>query len=310
MDQLRALRVFVKVIDEGSFAGAARALDLAPAVVTRAVAELEEHLGARLLQRTTRRMALTETGEAYVEHARRILLELDEADAAAHVASTAPAGLLRVVAPPAFAVHQIAKHLPRFRDRHPQVSLELSTPGPVDAVDDAADVSILSIAQRPLQGDFVARPLACSHFIACATPAYLDRRGRPKQPADLVHHDSVLPAVKSVRRELTLFRTDSSARSMSMPVPTPALSTSHIDTIFAAALAGLGIAALPSFVVEDALRAGALERVLPDWRGLTLTLYAAIPTRKHVLARTRAFVDFLIEVFGGKPSDPWLRDVG
>lgn len=309
MDQLRSLRVFVRVIDEGSFAGAARALDLAPAVVTRAVAELEEHLGARLLQRTTRRMALTETGETYLEHARRILLELDEADAAASTASTVPAGMLRVVVPPAFAVHQLAKHLPAFRDRCPQVSLELAAPGPVDAVDDTADVSILSVAQQPLQGDFVARPLACSHFIACAAPAYLARRGRPKQPAEIAQHDGVLPAVKSVRHELTLFRTDGTTRTATIPAPTPALSTSHIDTIFAAAIAGLGIAALPSFVVEDALRAGALERVLPDWRGLTLTLYAAMPTRKHVPARTRAFVDFLLETFGGKPEDPWLTSI-
>lgn len=309
MDQLRSLRVFVRVIDEGSFAGAARALDLAPAVVTRAVAELEEHLGARLLQRTTRRMALTETGETYLEHARRILLELDEADAAASTASTVPAGMLRVVVPPAFAVHQLAKHLPDFRSRYPQVSLELAAPGPVDAVDDSADVSILSIAQQPLQGDFVARPLACSHFIACAAPAYLARRGRPKHPAELAQHDGVLPAVKAVRHELTLFRTDGTARTATLPAPTPALSTSHIDTIFAAAIAGLGIAALPSFVVENALRAGALERVLPDWRGVTLTLYAAMPTRKHVPARTRAFVDFLLETFGGKPEDPWLTPV-
>lgn len=209
--------------------------------------------------------------------------------------------------PPAFAVHKLAKHLPTFRSRYPQVSLDLAAPGPADAVDDAADISNLSIAQHPLQGDFVAQPLACSPFIACAAPAYLTRRGRPKQPADLAEHDGVLPAVKSVRNELTLFRTDGTARTVSIPALPPALSTSHIDTIFAAEIAGMGIAALPSFIAEDALRAGALERVLPEWRGLTLTLYAAMPTRKHVPARTRAFVDLLLETFGGKPDAPWLK---
>ncbi len=309
MDQLRSLRVFVNVIDEGSFAGAARALDLAPAVVTRVVAELEEHLGARLVNRTTRRLALTEIGESYLDRARRILQELDEADALAGSASTEASGLLRVIAPPAFAVHQLVKHLPRFRERFPRVTLELATPGPVDSVDDSADVSILSIAQQPLQGDFVARPLACSQFVACAAPAYLDRHGRPKAPTDLAQHDSVLPAVKAVRQELTLFHSgkgDAKGRVVSIPAPTPVLSTAHIDTLFAAALAGLGITALPSFVIEDALRARALERVLPDWHGITLTLYAAMPTRKHVPARTRAFVDFLVETFGGEKKDPWV----
>lgn len=307
MDQLRSLRVFVKVIDEGSFAGAARALDLAPAVVTRVVAELEEHLGTRLVNRTTRRLALTEIGESYLERARRILLDLDEADALAGTSSKEARGHLRVIAPPAFAVHQIAKHLPRFRERYPLVTLELAAPGPVDTVDDTADVSILSIAQQPLQGDFVARPLACSQFVACAAPAYLDRRGRPKTPADLAQHDSLLPAVKAVRNELTLFHSgDAKGRVVAIPTPTPVLSTTHIDTLFSAALAGLGIAALPSFVVEDAFRASALERVLPDWHGVTLTLYAAMPTRKHVPARTRAFVDFLVEAFGGEKNDPWV----
>jgi len=272
MDQLRSLRVFVKVIDEGSFAGASRALDLAPAVVTRVVAGLEEHLGARLLNRTTRRLALTEIGEAYLERARRLRLDLDEADALASTAATEVHGHLRVLVPPAFAVHQLAKHLPRFRATHPRLSLELTVPGPVDSVDESFDVSILSVAQRPLQGDFVARPLACSAIIACATSAYLDRRGRPKQPADLARHDGVLPAVKAVRRELTLYRDSpgdegATAEAVSIPVPAPVPSTSHIETIYGAALAGLGIAALPSFIVEEALRAGALERVLPQWRG-------------------------------------------
>ena len=133
MDQLRALRVFVRVIAEGSFAGAARALDLAPAVVTRSVAELEQHLGARLLNRSTRRIALTEIGEAYLARARRILADLEDADALAGASTRQPRGSLRVLCPPAFAVHQLARHLPAFRARYPQLGLELSTPGPVPA---------------------------------------------------------------------------------------------------------------------------------------------------------------------------------
>ena len=314
MDQLRSLRVFARVIAEGSFAGAARALDMAPAGVTRAVAELEAHLGARLLNRSTRRLALTEIGEAYLERARRILAELDDADALAGASTAQPRGNLRVLAPPAFAVHQLARHLPRFRERYPQLGLELVTPGPVDAADENFDVSILSIAQQPLQGDFVARRLACSAFVVCAAPGYLNRRGRPAHPDDLQQHDGVLPAVAAVRRELTLYRcapgdaADETAEEVTLPTSAPALSTGHIEMIFAAAVAGLGIAGLPSFVADEALRDGRLERVLPQWRGLTLTLYAAMPTRQHVPARTRAFVDFLVQTFGGQARDPWLHD--
>jgi DNA-binding transcriptional LysR family regulator len=319
MDQLRSLRVFVRVIDEGSFAGAARVLDLAPAVVTRVVAELEEHLGARLLNRTTRRLALTETGEAYLERARRILIEVEEADALASASAAEVRGTLRVLAPPAFAVHQLAKHLPRFREKYPRVNLELTVPGPVGTLDENFDVSILSIGQQDLQGDFVARPLACSQFVACAAPSYLDRRGRPQHPNDLAQHDGVLPATSATRRVLTLYHGKGGGKggarqatesTVTIPTPAVALTTSHIDTIYAAALAGLGIAGLPSFVIEEALRQGTLERVLPQWRGVTLTLYAAMPTRRHVPARTRVFVDFLVQTFGGQKRDPWLRAAG
>jgi DNA-binding transcriptional LysR family regulator len=315
MDQLRSLRVFVRVIDEGSFAGAARRLDLAPAVVTRVVAELEQHLGARLLNRTTRRLALTEIGEAYLESARQILIAVDEADALAGSASGEVRGVVRVLAPPAFAAHQLARHLPRFRDKYPRVGVELTLPGPVETIDEDFDVSILSVGQPALSGEFVARRLACSEFIACAAPAYLKRRGRPRHPSDLAQHDAVLPATSAVRRELTLYRTPgtgaadgrSAGDAVTIPLPSVALSTSHIDTILAAAITGLGVAGLPSFVAADALRNGTLERVLPQWRGVTLTLYAAMPSRKHVPARTRVFIDFLVATFGGTKKDPWLR---
>lgn len=313
MDQLRSLRVFVRVVAEGSFAGAARGLDLAPAVVTRIVSELESHLGARLLNRTTRSLALTEIGEAYLARAQRIIGELEDADALAGSAAQQPKGQLRVLTPPAFAVHQLAKLLPKFRAQYPLIDLELVAFGPVEAADENFDVSIVSIGQQAMQGEFVARPLARSSFVVCAAPSYLERRGRPQRPQDLLQHDGVLPDVAAVRREITLYRSATpgdaeTGATCRIPTPTPVLATTHLDIMFAAAVAGLGIAGLPSFVVADALRDGRLERVLPDWRGLSLTLYAAIPTRKHVPARTRVFVDFLVQTFGGGEADPWLAD--
>ncbi len=310
MDQLRAIKVFVRVIDEGSFAGAARALDLAPAVVTRLVAELEEHLGTRLLNRTTRRLALTEIGEAYLERARRILADVDEAAALAASATQEVRGLLRILCPPAIAVHQLAKHLPRFHREHPAVTLEITSPGPVDTVDDSYDLTIFLTREVP-DGDFVARRLARSEFIMCASPEYLDQRGRPEHPHDLKRHDALLPPTAALARGLTLQRGDG-AEEVTLPiVPSrAALSTTHMDTNYAAALHGLGVAGLPSFMVEDALLEQALERVMPQWRLFSTTLWAGMPTRKYVPARTRAFLDFLLQVFGGEDRDPWLVAAG
>lgn len=314
MDQLRALRVFVQVIAEGSFAGAARVLDLAPAVVTRAVADLEDHLGARLLNRTTRRLALTEVGEDYLERAKRVLAELGDADALAGAVNKSPSGTLRVLCPPAFASHQLVRHLPVFRQRFPGIQLELSAAGPVEAADENFDVSILSIGQQPLQGDFVVRPLASSTFIICAAPAYLKRCGQPHQPEDLQQHDGLLPDVAAVRRELTLFReargtTGATRRTLKVSLRPPVISTGQLEVLYAAAVTGMGVAGLPTFMAADALRDGRLVRLLPDWHGGALQLYAAMPTRKHVPARTRAFMDFLIASFGGGQDDPWLATI-
>lgn len=314
MDQLRALRVFTQVIAEGSFAGAARVLDLAPAVVTRAVSDLEDHLGVRLLNRTTRKLALTEVGQEYLERAKRILAELDDADALAGVVNKTQSGTLSVLCPPAFATHQLVRHLPVFRRRFPDIQLELLAAGPVETADENFDISILSIGQQALQGDFVVRPLAASTFVLCASAAYLQRCGQPQQPEDLLQHDGLLPAVAAVRRELTLFReahgtAGASRRILKVSLRPPAISTAQLDVLYAAAVAGMGVAGLPTFMVADALRDGRLVRVLPDWHGGSLQLYAAMPTRKHVPARTRAFIDFLVEIFGGNQDDPWLASI-
>jgi DNA-binding transcriptional LysR family regulator len=311
MDRLTSMRVFSRVIEEGSFAAAARELNLSPAVVTRLVADLEEHLGVRLLNRTTRRLSLTDTGEAYLERVRHVLTEVEEAEALASASSAEPRGQLRVLCSPAFAVHQLAKHLKTFRARYPRVSIELSVPGPVETVDENFDVTILTEGRRPLEGGFVARRLARSEVIACASPEYLDRRGRPQHPRDLVDHEAMVP---TFMRELTFHARSmidgEPAESFTLDRPRAGLSTVHTDTLYAAALADMGITGLPSFVAEEALLENALERVLPCWHLLSTTIYAGMPTRKHVPARTRAFIDFLVETFGGEDRDPWLLAAG
>jgi DNA-binding transcriptional LysR family regulator len=314
MDQLKAMRVFARVIDEEGFSAAARAMDLAPAVVTRLVADLESHLGARLLNRTTRRIALTEIGEAFLDRTRRILAEIDEAEALASASTTEPRGHLRILVPPALAVHQLAKHLPRFHAQFPQVTVELHSPGPVETLDEAYDLTLFS-SRRPIDGDFVARRLARTEVILCASPEYLDRRGRPLDPSELSGHDTLLPPISEVQRGITFHRgnwgDDEPAGDAVTVVPRrPVLSTAHTDTMYAAALHGLGIAGLPSYLIEDALMEHALERILPEWGLFSITIWAAMPTRQHVPARTRAFLDFLVSVFGGEDRDPWLAAAG
>jgi len=315
MDQLRAMKVFARVVEEGGFAKAARALDLAPPVVTRTVAELETHLGARLLNRTTRTIALTEIGEAYLDKVRAILIEVEESEALADASAREPRGHLRVLCPPALAVHQLTKLLPRFAVAHPQVSIELHSPGPVETIDESFDVTLI-VSMVPLQGDFVARRLARSEVITCAAPDYLDRRGRPQHPRDLRTHEALIPPISELQRGLTFIHGPVGAEGADaetitvVPHKRPLLASTHIDTNYAAALRGLGIAGLPSFVIEDALVEHALERVLPDWHLFSTTLWAAMPSRKHVPARTRVFVDFLVQAFGGADVDPWLLAAG
>ena len=312
MDRLHSMRVFARVVDEGSFAKAAREMKLSAAVVTRLVADLEDHLGARLINRTTRRLALTDIGELYLERVRDILTEVEDAEAQAGAAASGPRGHLRVLVPPAFAVHQLAGQLPAFRALCPLVTLELAVPGGVGTVDENFDLTILTSTSPALDGDFSLRRLAWSEAVLCASPGYLDTRGRPRHPDELLRHEVMLP---SSTRELGWRRVPDGAspeavESVSLRLPRSALSTFHSDTARAAALAGMGLALLPSFVVEADLRARTLERVLPEWRQSGCTIQAAVPTRRHVPARTRAFVDFLVARFGGEERDPWLAVSG
>jgi DNA-binding transcriptional LysR family regulator len=312
MDQVKAMRVFTRVIDEGSLAGAARAMDLAPAVVTRLVADLEEHLGARLINRTTRRLSLTDVGEGYLERCRRILSDIEEAEALASAATNEPRGTLRVLIPPAIAIHQLARHMARFHALYPLVSVELVAPGPVDTLDESFDITVIS-TRISLQGDFIARKLARTEVILCASPEYLGRRGKPQHPSDLKQHDLMLPPIHELSRGVTFERcgVDGLTTESFFAIPNrPVMTTSSVDTKYACALHGLGVAGLPSFVVGDALMEGALERVLSQWRIYSYQLWAAMPTRKFVPARTRAFMDFLVEIFGGKDEDPWLAAAG
>lgn len=311
MDQFRAMAAFVRVIDEGSFAKAARALDIAPPVVTRLVADLEQSLGTRLLHRTTRRLALTPVGTQYLERARQILADLEEANTIAMTATGQLRGLLRIAAPLPMLVQQIAPRLPAFRERYPGVDLEATAVPMLEAPDENADVTILLSGRQPIDGEFVARRLAHAEIVFCATPEYLRRHGRPSTPAELDTHELLVPNVAYAPREWILRRVDAHADGAVHEVAAvprrSAIASASPDLLLAAARAGMGIVGTLSYLVADGLRAGSLERVLPDWRIGHYVVHAAMPTRKYVPLRTRVFIDFLIEQFGGEERDPWLH---
>lgn len=307
MDQIRAMRTFVRVADAGSFVNASRLLDLAPAVVTRDVADLEHHLGARLVNRTTRRMALTSIGERYLERARAILDDIDHATALVSATGDVAQGAVRLAVPAAFAAQRLAERLPRFAAAHPRITVQLSAIDASEARVNDHDVTIV-LASAPLDGSFVARPLASCDVIACASPAYLQARGRPQQPGELSTHDLLLATGAATdRTAVELQRCDATsddagdARASVLPQRC-ALASTDDATRLSAALGGLGIAVLPAFIAEAALREGRLERVLPAWRLGTLTAWACMPSRRHVAASTRALMDFLVAELGPQAS--------
>ena len=302
MDQLKALRTFVRVIDEGSFAAAARALEIAPAVATRTIAELENHLGARLMTRTTRRIALTDIGQRYLERARLILQDVDDAAALVSAAHAEARGHVRVFAPGAFAAQQLGPRLARFHAAHPDVTVELTVRDKAESPDEGHDVSIV-VTAGALDGDFVARRLARAEVVACAQPALLDRIGRPQHPDDFATLPALLPSGRQWRSLDFVHRT--SGERVNVTAGAPVLSAAAQAVNLAGALAGLGIAGMPSYLVEADLRAGRLEQVLPDWRLFDLAVWACMPSRKQVPASTRAFMDFLVAEFGGEDSERW-----
>ncbi|MDY0105498.1 MAG: LysR family transcriptional regulator [Giesbergeria sp.] len=297
MDRLQAMKVFARVVDEGGFAAAARAMDLSPPVVTRMVADLEQHLHTRLLQRTTRKVALTEAGQAYLERVRAILFEVEDAEAAAAASTRDLQGTVRVLTPPVLATYFLAPLMAPWRARHPRLLLDIVTDNVVSTRVEAFDLTLL-VVPEDYDGNIVARTLLRGEAIVVAAPGYLQRMGVPQQPEDLVHHlylrdnGHVVGAQTGRRLRLQSLQGDVRAQEVDMPVALQSVST---DLLLRAALDGLGVAVMARLLVAPYLASGALVHVLPGWLHSRYTVYAALPTRRMLPARTKAFLDFVIE---------------
>lgn len=292
MDRLNSLRVFQRVVDEGGFAAAARALDMSPAVVTRLVADLEDHLGTRLLHRTTRRMALTEAGEAYLLRVRQILQEVDDADALVSARTTELAGVLRVLAAPALATHILAPMVAGFHAAYPRIVLDIEVASHRDPPIEDFDVTLLG-TNADFDGQIVARKINETAAILVASPAYLQRRGAPASPDELGQHECLLVKPETLgRRHWHLINPEQDDERL-QPLLQPVLMANHLDTVMRAALDGAGITALPVELAAPHLASGTLVRVLAPWITGRFTLWAALPSRKFLPRRTQVFLDHL-----------------
>lgn len=294
MDRLQSMRVFQQVVDEGGFAAAARKLDLAPAAVTRLVSDLEKHLGVRLLQRTTRRLSLTPAGEAYLGRLRTILGDIDEADAMVHAHSREMSGTVRVLAQPVVATNIIAPAVRDFQLRYPEVVLELHEQDALDPDVEDYDLTIVS-GTVALHSTAIVRTVIESQAVFCAAPDYLQRHGEPKRPEDLAAHRCLRLRTPGTRlRALAMMDPTDGDRRIEMDVSV-VLSANNTDTLLRATIDGAGISSQPADLIAPLLKSGALRRVLAPWITNRISLVAALPSRKYMPARTRAFLDHLVE---------------
>ncbi len=290
MDQLTALRVFRRAAEEGSFAAAARRLGLSAAAVSKNIGELEAHLSARLFHRTTRRMSLTEAGSRYYEQVLRILDDLEQADRSLSPQQR-PTGVLRVAAPLTVTLTRLSRALPEFLARHPELSLELDLDDRrVDIVKDGFDLAIRG-SDRLEDSSLVARKLTTLSHVVCGAPSYFARAGVPATPDDLRRHDCVQYTLSGHANEWE-FR--QAGRSVRVPVVSRYRVSSSL-AVRDALLAGFGLSLIPLAYVEHDLQHGRLQTVLDDWAKVETSIYAVYPSRRHIAAKTRVFIDFLIE---------------
>lgn len=301
MDRLRAFEVFASVVAKESFTRAAAALDTSPANVTRYMNELEAHLGTRLLNRSSRKLSLTESGAALYERCKSILDEVAEAEALASATSLQPRGRLRINAPVSFGIRHLASLWPVFMRKYPQVELDIELiDRVVDIVEEGYD---LVIRVSPAgSANHVARKLATSRNIVCAAPSYLKRHKAPKIPADLAHHACIGYSYAATGDEWRF--TNAAGKPETVKVNC-AIHTNNGDTLREAAIAGLGIFRPAAFLVGEDLRAGRLVKLLPDHHLPDTDVLALYPSRRHLSAKVRVMVDFLAAAFKGVA--PWDR---
>ncbi|GAA6134113.1 LysR family transcriptional regulator [Oceaniserpentilla sp. 4NH20-0058] len=294
---LNEIAIFVKVVDAGSFTGAAKSLGLPKSTVSRKITQLEERLGVRLLQRTTRTLSLTDTGSAYYNQCSRIIGDVEEANIAVTEMQSKPQGLLRITAPMLFGAEVLSDLVAEFLQGNPEIQLEIVlTDQPLDLIQEGIDVAF-RVGQLA-DSSLIARSLGNIKVITCASPEYLKKHGSPNHPNDLSQHTTVnWNPVNSWEYD--------TPEKISIDLK-PKVKVNDVLSMRKMALNGLGIARLPAFLCADDIKAGRLKPVLCNWSYKSTPIHALYPSNRHLSVKVRSFVDFIVEEF--RKAQPWDVD--
>jgi DNA-binding transcriptional LysR family regulator len=296
MDTLNGMAVFARVIEMGSFSAAARDLRLAKSTVSKQVAALEQRLGARLLNRTTRRLSPTEVGRAYYERCTRIIAEVEEAELAVSRLQLEPRGTLRLNAPMSFGNLHVAPVIADFMNAYPELTVDMTLNDRlVDLVDEGFDVAVR--IGKLADSTLIAKKIAPSRQVVCAAPEYWQAHGIPARPQDISNHNCLIYTYLRNPHEW-IFKMADGVKTVSI---TGKLRANNGEALRAAALKGYGVYLGPTFIVGEDLRSGRLQAVLRDFEIQNHFIHAVYPHSRHLSVKVRAFVDFLAERFGDEP---------
>lgn len=303
MDRVDEMALFARVVEAGSFSAAARALDLTPSAVSKQIRRLEDRLGVRLFNRTTRHLALTDAGTAYYDHSARIVRELEQAEEAVASFGDHPRGRLRVAATVSFGRVEVLPRIDAFLERWPEVRLEVAlTDRQVDPIEEGVDLA-LQWREQIEDPSVVSRRLCVNRRIICAAPAYIERHGLPRTPEELADHNCLTLSEFS---EFNDWEFDDPEKGPRVIHVGGNFSANTADALYEAARAGVGLARLSTWLVMPDIRAGRLVPVLPEYPHEHSAYYVVYPHRRHLSPAVRAFVDFLVDIF--VPVPPWERE--
>ena len=293
MDRWTEIELFVQVAETGSLSRAAESLQLSNAAASRHLAALEMRLGARLVERNTRRLFLTDTGREFHSRARTILADLRDAEAAVNATALNPTGILRISASISFAMHHVAPLLRQYTERYPNVQVHLEAANRyMDIIDNNIDVAIRNRESEP-DSNITIRRMAETRRLLAASPGYLARHGTPRSLEDLRQHQMLIYTHANNPYELRFSRSG----VQSTVTVRPLLESNDGQVLRAAALDGLGILVQPTYILYDDIVAGRLVPVLDDWELPRLTINLAYASRKHLSAKVRTFIDFMVDHF-------------
>ena len=299
MDKYQEMRVFTAVVDAASFVGAGDALNMSKAAVSRHISDLEQRLGVRLMHRTTRKLSLTSEGEVFLARSREILASIEASEAELSTRSVTASGLLKISVPVSFGIRHLAPLWSEFLGAHPQVTLDVQLADRViDLVEEGFDLAV-RIARLP-DSSLISRQLASTRLVLCAAPSYLKRRGTPQHPSELAQHDVMGYSLMAMGDQWQFTGPDGPVSAKVRP----RMWTNNGDSCVAASLAGAGIQLQPTFLIDQELASGQLVEILPQFRSAELGIYAIYPSRKFVLPKVRALVDFLASKLG---QVPWME---